>query len=260
MNFDNTINIFAQNKGGIGKSLTASMFIQYLQANEIPVATADLDEQSPKLSTIPGLNAALIPLLEGGEIKQTKFDPLFTKMLQNQIPFVLDLGSSTIAPFRKYMVDNGCYEMAEQFNKKIVYHMVVISGPELSSTLEGVDNIIKDIQGTDAKIVIWQNEKVGIPTVNGQPVEESDWLKHRKSYINGVVKIIDRNNQGFTDTFLKVMGNNQNTPGMTFSEIQKDTSGTFELMEKSRVQKIFSSVFSELDAVYKKEAAPSKKK
>lgn len=254
MNFENTTHIFAQNKGGIGKTLSCSMFIQFLRDNEIAFAGADLDEQATKLALIKDLKAHLFKLMDHGEIQQIKFDPLFQTIVQNPVASILDSGSATLMPLLKYLADNFCYDILDEAGKQLYYHMVIISGPEKENTAKGVETLLDKTRGTNVKVVIWQNEKQGIPTFDGKTVEELDWYLANRDRIAGVVKIEDRNNSAYTATFLKMMDSS-----LTYREIMQDGANGFNFMEKKRIDTIFKSVYGELGELFKSQFKPAYK-
>lgn len=255
MNFDNTTNIFLQDKGGIGKTLTASIFMQYLREKGVAISGVDIDQQAPKLSTIKDLKVPLVPLLSFGEIKQSAFDPLFSAVLQSKMATLIDAGSGAFLPLLKYMADNGCYDLLQEANKQLYYHIVVISGPEKKKTAEGAITLLEKVRGTATKVVIWQNEKEGIPLFDGKKIEETDWYEANSDRIVGVVKIIDTNNSAYKESFLNMM-----EEGLTARQIMAGASKTFDFMAQNRINRTFLSVYAELDAVFNPAPATAKER
>lgn len=245
MNLDLTTHIFLNNKGGIGKTLSASMFIQYFIAAGYLIEGVDSDQQAPKLSRIKALNVPLIPLFENGEIQQSSFDPVFTHILQSKNATLIDVGSSAFLPILKYMSDNRLYGLLNQVNKQLFYHVIVTSGAEKYETVQGAEQILGRIKGTKAKAIIWQNEKDGIPTFGGKQIQETDWYIGNQDHISGIVKILDYNNTAFRADFLALM-----TEELTYQEIMDGKSKYFDFMRQNRINRIFMDVFSDLDAIF----------
>lgn len=245
MNLDNTSHIFLQDKGGIGKSLTAAMFMQYVRGRGIDIDGVDADPQAPKLSRIKALDVPLLPLILHGEIQQSAFDPAFAHIVKSKTATLVDTGSGAFLPLLKYMADNRLYSVLERVKKQLYYHVVVISGPEKQKTAEGAVRLLEKIQGTAVKVVIWQNEKEGIPMFDGKTLEETEWYQKHKTQIVGIVKIVDRNNSAFTADFLAMM-----EEALTLTEILAGRSPTFDFMRQLRIETIFSDVFAELDQVF----------
>ena len=255
MNFDNSTNMFLQDKGGIGKTLTASIFMQYLREKGVTISGVDIDQQSPKLSTIKELNVPLVPLLSYGEIKQSSFDPLFRAVVQSKTATAIDAGSGAFLPLLKYMSDMGCYDLLQEAKKQLYYHIVVISGPEKQKTAEGAKTLLEKVRGTATKVIIWQNEKEGIHLFDGKAIEETDWYKAHSDRIVGVVKIIDNNNSAYKESLLAMM-----EEGLTYRQIMAGESATFDFMAQNRIRRIFTSVYAELDAVFKTVPATAKER
>lgn len=246
MHLNNNAHIFLQKKGGIGKTLTASIFMQYMKSQEIAIEGVDADPQAPKLSLIKALNVPLLPLVENGEIQQKSFDPAFSHIVQSNNATLIDAGSGAFLPLLKYMKDNGLYDLLTQVKKQLYYHVIIMSGPEKSDTVEGVNLLLEKINGTGVKVVIWQNEKEGIPLLNGKTIEETDWYQANKNQIVGIVRILDYNNSAFKADFLSMM-----TENLTYEEIMNGKSANFDFMRKNRINKIFTDIYAELDKVFK---------
>jgi hypothetical protein len=245
MNLDQTTHFTLQGKGGIGKTLSASMFIQYIRSAGAKIDGLDCDPQSPKLSKIKALNVPLISLTDNDQISQRTFDPVFTQVMKSDVATLLDIGSGTFKPLLKYMKDNDCYDLLKAVKKQLYYHVVIISGPEKQETIDGAEELFEKIAGTSAKVVIWQNEKKGIPLINGKQIEESVLYEQHRDQIAGIVKIIDYNNSAFEEDFLDMMGSN-----LTCREILDGKSEKFDFMRMNRINRIFNGVFTELGAVF----------
>ena len=246
MNLNQTAHIVAAKKGGIGKTLSAAILTQYLRQIGIPVEAVDADPQAPKLSLIKALNAPLLPLIEHGEIKQSAFDPTFSHIVKSQNATLIDTGSGAFLPILKYMRDNQLFDLLKQVNKQLFFHVIVISGPEKLNTAEGAAELLEKTKGSGAKVVIWQNERNGIPQFEGKSMETTDWYQENINQIAGIVKIRDYNNSAFAADFLTMMEDN-----LTYQEIMDGKSKSFDFMRQNRINRIFTDVYSELDKIFK---------
>lgn len=246
MNLNQTTHLVAAKKGGIGKTLSAAFLAQYLRAAGISVEAVDADPQAPKLSLIKALNAPLLPLIEHGEIQQSAFDPTFDHIIKSKTATLVDTGSGAFLPIFKYMHDNQLFDLIKMVKKQLYVHVIVISGPEKTNTAEGAIELLGKTKGTGSKVVIWQNEKEGIPFFDGKSMEETDWYQSNLDQIAGIVKIRDYNNTAFTKDFLAMM-----TENLTYQEIMDGKSKTFDFMRQNRINRIFTDVYSELDKIFK---------
>ena len=71
-----TIHLSLQGKGGVGKSLTASILAQYFISRGISVRCIDTDPVNRTLSQYKGLEVQPLKLLREGGIDQRGFDAL----------------------------------------------------------------------------------------------------------------------------------------------------------------------------------------
>ena len=68
-----SVHLSLQGKGGVGKSLVASILAQYLNRKAVPVRCIDSDPVNKTLSQYKGLRTAPLPLLREGGIDQRAF-------------------------------------------------------------------------------------------------------------------------------------------------------------------------------------------
>lgn len=246
MNLNQMVNVFVASKGGVGKSLGAVVATQYLRAAGITVDAADADPQAPKLSKFKELDAVLLPLIEDGEIRQGAFDPFFSHLVQTKNATLIDTGSGAFLPILKYMKDNRLFDLLRLAKKQLYIHVIVISGPDKMSTMDGAIELVSKTKGTGTKIVIWQNERSGIPMFEGKSIEETDWYQSNLDQIAGVVKIKDYNNQSFTQDIQDMIEGH-----LTYKEIMSDKLPEFTFMRKNRVNMIFTDIFADMDKIFK---------
>ncbi len=246
MNLNQIAHVIAAKKGGIGKTLSASFITQYFRQNGISIDAVDADPQAPKLSLIKALNAPLLPLIEHGEIKQSAFDPTFSHIVKSKNATLIDTGSGAFLPILKYMRDNQLFDLLQQVKKQLYFHVIVISGPEKMNTAQGAAELLEKTKGTGTKVVIWQNERNGIPLFDGKGMEETDWYQDNRDQIAGIVKIMDYNNSAYAEDFLTMMEQN-----LTYQEIMDSKSKSFDFMRQNRINRIFTDVYSELDKIFK---------
>lgn len=255
MNLNQIAHVIGATKGGIGKSLSASILTQYFRQNDIAVDAVDADPQAPKLSLIKALNAPLLPLIEYGEIKQSAFDPTFSHIIKSKNSTLIDTGSGAFLPILKYMRDNQLFDLLQQVKKQLYFHVIVISGPEKNNTAKGAAELLEKTKGTGTKVVIWQNERNGIPLFAGIGIEETGWYQNNRDQITGIVKIRDYNNTAFAADFLTMMEEN-----LTYQEIMDGKSDSFDFMRQNRINRIFMDVYSELDKIFKPQPLPRSNK
>ena len=70
------VHIVLQGKGGVGKSLAASMLAQYLTKRGESPLCIDTDPINATLAGFQSLNVSKVELLENGDINPRKFDAM----------------------------------------------------------------------------------------------------------------------------------------------------------------------------------------
>lgn len=242
---NNSVHLVLQGKGGCGKSFSAAVKAQYLTARGYVSVNGDTDPVNSTFAQIKGLNAALIPITEGGAVMQRRFDPLFEKILLVSQPAVIDNGSSTFLPLIKYIKSNDVLNALQQAGKQVFIHCLVVGGQAKDDTAQGLLSLIDLVKQSksNAKIVVWENEFWGIPEFDGVRLEDMHWIKQNEDIIQGVVKIIDRNSDAFTSDIRQMSESH-----LTLAEVLE--SDKFGVFAKSRIQRVFADLFDELDRVY----------
>lgn len=238
----NTAHFILQGKGGVGKSLVSSMLAQYIIERGGSPACADTDAVNQTFHQIKSLGVVFVEISENGRIMQSLFDPLFEKILGIDNPIVVDNGASTFLPMLQYLHDSEMFNLLYQSGKQVFIHTVVTGGAAKDDTAAGAISLLNLVEGTNAKIVIWQNEFWGIPLFNGNSIENTPFVKKNHSKIAGIVKIIDRNSDAFTAD-LRAMYEKH----LTYADVKLSTD--FHLISKSRIFRVFNDVYSELDKV-----------
>lgn len=171
-----------QGKGGVGKSIAASLIAQNRRAEGVPVTCVDCDPINATLAGYRALEAEPLALLDDdGEIAATAFDAL-VEMIR-ELPaggdMVIDTGATTFVPLSQYMVQNELPSVLKELGHETTLHVVVPGGPALGDSLVGLEAILRSIEG--ARIVVWLNAYFGpLVGMDGKKIE----LEAMKVYRN----------------------------------------------------------------------------
>lgn len=176
-NGHSAIHLSLQGKGGVGKSLAASVLAQYFQARGKPVRCIDTDPVNKTLSQYEALQAKPLMLLRDGVVDQRAFDQLIETLLTEKGTFVVDNGASTFIPLWHYMLENDAVGMFRQGGRQLYVHMIITGGQALGDTLKGFAQIAETT--TDQNIVVWVNEYFRHRSINHMP-ERRDQHPHAK--------------------------------------------------------------------------------
>jgi hypothetical protein len=234
------INMILQGKGGVGKTLVASLLTQWLIGKGREVYCADTDPVNDTFSRYTAFPVETIDIMDSSNnIDTRQFDGLIEKLLQIDTDAVIDNGASTFVPLSAYMAESETIPLLEEAGKEVILHTVLTGGQGLRDTLVGLDALLVT---QPAKVVVWENEYFGVITKNGKTFLESDLYNKNKDRILGVVKLEKRTAHTFGKDMELLASNN-----LTFE--QAKTSSLFCIPSLSRVRNVQKAIFQQLDAL-----------
>lgn len=246
---NNSINIVMTGKGGVGKSFVAQVLGQFfLHYKKIETSTSDSDPVNSSTFRVKGLNPEYIEIMENNTILQGNFDQVIQSFIENdKITFVLDTGASTYVPLMQYFHDNDLVDFFSDLERPVFLHTIIMAGQELPDTLNGCKSLCDMVKGTNVKVVAWINELKGTPIVDikgvATPLIDSPFFNQFSDSLGGVVVIKDRKSDAFTSDIKSLTSKN-----LTLEEAK--VSSDFNVMQKTRLNKVFKEVYEQLEEVY----------
>ena len=240
-NGSSAIHLSLQGKGGVGKSLAASLLAQYFLARGKPVRCIDTDPVNKTLSQYEALKAKPLMLLRDGVVDQRAFDQLMETLLTEPGTFVVDNGASTFIPLWHYILENDAVGMFRQAGREIYVHTLITGGQALGDTLKGFARLAETT--TDQNIVVWVNEYFGRVEYDGKPATELKAFRDHADKVHGCVAIPKRNQDTFGRDVEDVICRK-----LTFEEAIRD--GAFSIMTKQRLKVVQRELFEQLDTVF----------
>lgn len=223
-----------QGKGGVGKSLVASLIAQYLLSLGEPVEVIDADPVNPTLYGYEGLKVMRLDLMEGNTIVEEKFDALTLRIFDEDTNFVIDNGASSFVALNNYMIENNIASMIADHGKQVVIHAVIAGGSALDETITGFADIVEQMP-EQVQIIVWLNEHFGKIEAEGKKFYEMNIYTKNQDRVKGIVRL-EKQSQTFASAMEKML-----TRKLTFAEI--NMSPDFDLMQKSRLFKIKEEVY-----------------
>lgn len=228
-----------QGKGGVGKSLVASLITQYLVSQSAPVVALDIDPANPTLSSYKALNVKRIDILDNNNIDETKFDEMIDLIIQEDTNFVIDNGASSFVALSSYMTENNIVNMIHENGKQVYVHMVIKAGQDLIPTAQGFNAMAQNLPD-QAKIIVWLNNYSGkVLTSEGKSFLESKIYKKNQHRVHGIVTLRHEAGSSQTRDMKKMLES-----WLTFEQIEN--SGDFSRMAKNRLEGIKKEVFDQL--------------
>lgn len=246
---NNSINFIAQGKGGVGKSFVSQMLAQYfMHYKKIATSVADTDPVNASTARMAGLQAEFIKIMENDNILQSRFDGLFTAIVENdEATFVVDNGASTFLPMMKYFRENDIIDLFDSIERPTFIHSVITGGQAQKDTVQGFIRTCELVKGSSVKVVAWINEKDGVPMVEAKsgnrPLYGSTWFERYSDSLSGVINIVDRSSDAFTNDLKLLTENN-----LTLEEAK--VSELFNIMQRTRLNKVFKEVYLQLDNIF----------
>lgn len=234
------VHLSLQGKGGVGKSLVASIVAQYYGYRGAEVQCIDTDPVNQTLSQYRALKAQHLKLLTNGNVDQRGFDQLMERLLTEEGVFVVDSGASTFIPLWSYILENKVLELLLNAGRLLYVHTVITGGQALADTLKGFGSLAEST--SQRNLVVWINEYFGRVEREGKQFVDMTVYKNNAEKIFGWVLLAKRHQDTFGRDFEELISQK-----LTMQE--GIVEGSFSLMSKQRIQMIQREVFQQLDAL-----------
>jgi len=236
-----SVHLSLQGKGGVGKSLVASLLAQYFRHRKgTSVRCIDADPVNQTLAQYKDLGAERLELIREGSVDQRAFDVLMECLLTESGTFIVDNGASTFIPLWNYMLENNAVSILKAAGRRIFVHCVLTGGQALADTLSGFARLAQTTG--ERNIVLWVNEYFGRLERDGRTLAELPvYTEHSGSVIGSIA--IPRRNQ---DTFGRDM---EEVIARKLTLQEAIDSATFPIMVRQRLRIIQRELFDQLDCV-----------
>lgn len=234
------IHLSLQGKGGVGKSLIASIVAQYYAYRGAEVQCIDTDPVNQTLSQYRALKAQHLKLLTNGNVDQRGFDQLMERLLTEEGVFVVDSGASTFIPLWSYILENNVLELLLNAGRLLYVHTVITGGQALADTLKGFGSLAEST--SQRNLIVWINEYFGRVEREGKQFVDMTVYKDNAEKIFGWVLLPKRHQDTFGRDFEELISQK-----LTMQE--GIVEGSFTLMSKQRIRMIQREVFQQLDAL-----------
>jgi hypothetical protein len=233
-----TIHLTLQGKGGVGKSLVASILAQYFHQHGADIHCLDTDPINQTFSQYAALGAEHLELLHDGKIDSRGFDALMEMLLTEDGTFIVDSGASTFIPLWSYIIENNVLELLRAAGRRLCVHTVVTGGQALGDTLKGFKSLADST--AERNIIVWLNEYFGLIERDGKTFAEMQAYKESEAKVFGLVRIPKRNQDTFGSDIEAVIARK-----LTFEEAIRNS--TASVMSKQRLKMVQRDLFEQLD-------------
>jgi hypothetical protein len=234
-----------QKKGGVGKSLVSSIFMQYLVNKDYFVKGFDTDPTNSSFYEFKDLDIDKINILDfNNDINSRFFDILIDQISAiNDIDeighAIIDTGASCFVSLLSYIKQNDAFNLLISNNNTIILHIPITGGSDISHTIECFVDLAKTFPGIP--INLWLNSYHGELAFEGIPYDQfKNYMEHKKS-VTGIVNIPNKQQATFGKDIEYLMAKK-----MTFS---KSFTSNLSLMVRQRLKTFWNEISREIDNI-----------
>jgi CobQ/CobB/MinD/ParA nucleotide binding domain len=182
------VHLVLQGKGGVGKTLVASLLAQYFTEAGGSVRCYDTDPVNSSFAAITALGARPVDLLDGEQINSLEIDKLVNEWIGGEGDVVVDNGAAGFVPMSKYLIENEVNEVLTAHGWEMVIHTVITGGGSMLDTLRGLASVIQNYPSA-VKVVVWLNEYFGPLVADGIAFEDAKIYRDNRDRIAGIIRI-----------------------------------------------------------------------
>jgi CO dehydrogenase maturation factor len=149
-----------QGKGGVGKSLAASILMQYLLKQGLEVTGCDTDPVNSSLVRYEGLNVKVFDIMDDADIDPGRFDQLIGHIAGGgpEVHMVVDIGASCFVSLGNYLKQYDAFGVLQDRGHRVFIHTIIVGGVNLLDTLGNLQSLARHFT---APIVVWLNPFFG---------------------------------------------------------------------------------------------------
>ena len=136
------IHMILQGKGGVGKSLIATVIAQYKLSKGQKPLCIDTDPVNATFNGFKALKVQRVQLMDGEEINPRNFDALVELIAPSKHDVVIDNGASSFVQLSHYLVSNQVPELLQAMGHEMVVHTVVTGSQALEDTVHGFTQLV----------------------------------------------------------------------------------------------------------------------
>jgi hypothetical protein len=221
-----TIHFVMMGKGGVGKSMIASLLAQCLILKQRNIYCADTDPTNMTFSHYKALNVQHFNISDDQlKVDTRKFDALINHIAAYEGDCVVDTGASSFLPLMHY--------------RRVVLHTPLVGGQAIDETIRGLQTILEFFS---APVVVWVNEYFGKVQKDGVSFKETSLYKDAQKRFLGVVFLQELN----PDTSGHDVGS-MTKKYLTFDEVL--SSPNTDLATRHRLGIVRKNIFEQLNAI-----------
>ena len=177
-----------QGKGGVGKSLVATLLAEFLRERIADLRCFDTDPVNPTFTSYAEFKVTRVELFDGTAINARAFDGMMLAMLEDGASAVIDNGATTFIPLMNYITQSGVFEVLRGGAKTVFVHIIVAGGDAFGETMDGFAQIMAALPAS-ARAIVWLNALHGQVEADGKDFEEMAVYRKYQDRIAGIVPL-----------------------------------------------------------------------
>jgi hypothetical protein len=235
-----TIHMILQGKGGVGKSLSASLLTQYFLEQDRPTQCIDTDPVNATLTGYQAFSATTLDIMHGEDVDPRRFDQLVEIILglPSDKQLVVDNGAATFLPFCSYLAENAVFALLSSEGHMIQLHSVVTGGQAILDTLAGLQSLLRSFEGFP--LTVWLNPYFGPITRDGKEFEQFALYKEHAASIASIIRLPNRRKDTFGKDLERLLADR-----LTFAEAS--ASPDYPIMVRQRLQMLWRDIRDEIE-------------
>ena len=184
-----TVHFIQQGKGGVGKSMIASILYQTLGLLGKKVAAFDTDPVNATLAGFKEFQVTCLDILKSGDIDPRQFDTLIDAImeLEPETHVIVDNGASSFLALNSYINENNIIGVLEESGHSVFFHSVITGGQAIGDTVLGLRSLALGFPATP--IVVWLNPYFGEIVMDGMSFEEFKVYQEFQNQFHAVISI-----------------------------------------------------------------------
>ncbi|MBS4047938.1 MAG: conjugal transfer protein TraL [Alphaproteobacteria bacterium] len=235
------VHLILQGKGGVGKSLVASLITQHFLAKGLAPICYDTDPVNQTYAGYKDFGAIRLELMRDGNIDQRLFDQLIEAIInaKDDATFIVDNGAATFVPLCAYMFENDVAGFFKEHGLQLVIHSVLTGGQAQADTMDGLASLLDHFKS--APVVVWLNEFFGRVERDGKKFEDSKLFRDNQEQIQALIRIPEVRKETFGADMDQMLRQK-----LTFKEV-KEAAG-FTVMAKQRLAMTWRTIDGQIAA------------
>ena len=233
------VHMILQGKGGVGKSMSASVLTQY-RLGYGPVMSIDTDPVNATYAGYKALNVRHLNIMEGDEINTRNFDAMVELIAPTESEVIIDNGASSFVPLSHYLLSNHIPEILQDMGHELFIHTIITGGQALLDTISGFAQLIRQFPPELVSFMVWLNPFWGAIEHEGKNFEQMNAYASNRERVSGIIRIPELKEETYGRDFSDMLRDKQ-----TFKEALDDTGRT--IMTRQRLKIVQDKLFEQLE-------------